>query len=1186
MFLEKLEILGFKSFARKTVFLFNRGITGVVGPNGCGKSNIVDAIRWVLGEQKAGTLRSERMENVIFNGSLSLKPLGMAEVSMTIKNTKNLLPVEYTEVVVTRRLFRSGESQYLLNNTPCRLKDILNLFMDSGMGFDAYSVIELKMVEQILNGRPEERRKIFEQAAGISKYKKRRLAAMRKLDSTEKDLVRVNDIISEVQKKVESLGRQVRKARRYQELQEELREKEVTTATVQFSKIFDNLDPLIDNYERFKKDQESLSAKLELYEADIENYRTQLIQVEQKLSVAQQKLNTINRQIQQKESDILLARERISAITESNRKDQTEQTELSERVEKLHASRNKLSARIKQLKHDLAEAEAAHSAQQAVHSRSETELNKKREHLESIEKQMSVLTKENASLGTEKERATIQIEQLNQRFGQLVTEEKALHTSQGSVGQELAQMTKRVENNENDLARRTEEREQLETEISENLQVTEDLKDTIFKGKNRIEDLENRISLLRQLMESFEDYPEGVRHLMLEKGQENGYWGAIADFVSIPENYRLALDAFLGDLSMHLITDQVEDALEGISHLTQAKKGIVSFAPIPLATDQENGDAELDEIAGHADVEVRADQVISCDEKIKPLLNNILRHCFIVRNFDSAQKLAHQFQGRNVSFVSITGELASSQGILKGGKRAGKQTSPVGRADELKKMEEQQAELLDQVEDAEVKRERMGQEIERLTQNRDQLISQIKALTQEKTQLEISYGQLKYKQNQTTEQLSRNKTERASIEKDVQALEEKLAALEPRFERLSREQGDLEGQIEQTRHELAEIEKENAVLANKVHELNVKVVGIKGEQTNAEREYQQSIQLTEEYDRTIQAKSLNIKNGIKQIEQLKEKIEQGNNQLEQDFVQQEEFENIVHKFEAERSELSRQTDEIGRRVRGIRFDRDQLADKAHHLELQISEMKLKAENIQQRMQDEFEIQISREKIDPDVSLEDMKTELERLRTRMKNIGPVNLLAIEEYETEKERYDFLVNQQNDLVEARDTLNETIEVINQTAQSQFSEIYEIIRTNFKEVFHGFFPNGEADLVMADSGDVLENEIEVVASTKGKRLGSLALLSGGEKTLTAISLLFAIYLVKPSPFCILDEVDAPLDDMNIERFINAIQKFASNTQFILVTHNKLTMKAADSLYGITMAQDGVSKVVSVKMESDAIA
>lgn len=1185
MFLEKLEILGFKSFARKTVFQFNSGITGVVGPNGCGKSNIVDAIRWVLGEQKAGTLRSERMENVIFNGSLSLKPLGMAEVSMSIKNTKNLLPVEYAEVVVTRRLFRSGESQYLLNNTVCRLKDILNLFMDSGMGFDAYSVIELKMVEQILNGRPEERRKIFEQAAGISKYKKRRIAAMQKLENTEKDLVRVNDIISEVQKKVESLGRQVNKAKRYQEIQEKLTELEITTATAQFSRILDHLDPIIDNYERMKKDQESLSAKLDLYEADIENYRTQLIQVEQKLSAAQQKLNTINRQIQQKESDMLLARERINAINESNRKDATEQAELSERVEKLHASRHELSQRLEQLQAELTQAEQNYLVQKEQHSQSETALNQLRQQQEAREKKLAGIINESASLNTENERARIQIEHLKQRHTQLQSESAGFQTNQAKIEQELLQAEQRTDKNANDLEQKTSELEDLEGELAQMHQASEDLKEVVFKGKNRIDDLENRITLLRRVMDSFEDYPEGVRYLMLENGKEKGFWGAVADFISIPETYRMALEVFLGESSTYLIAENVQDALNGISAVTTSKKGIVAITPIPLVAQSQSGDTDLDRIAGHPAVLGRADRLMVCQEKLKPLLINILKHCFFVKDFEAAQNLAREFSGANASFVSIRGELANTSGILKGGQRAGRQSGPIGRADELKQLETEQEELFSQVEDTGVRRQRLGQDIERQTKNRDLLNIQIKDLNQEKTKLGIALGQFKFQQKQTAEQLTRNGTERTAIQKENQQLEAKLAGIAPRFEKLAQERTELEGQIEQNRHELMQLEKENAVLANKVHELNVTLVGLKGNAANTEREYQQSIQLAEEYDRTIQAKSLNIKNGLAQVEQLKSQTDQANKELESEFVIQEEFENIVHRFEAERSEISRQVDEVGRRVRGFRFDRDQLSEKSHQLELQISELKLKAENIQQRMRDEFNVQIQREKIDPSVSLDEMKNELEAMKSRIKSLGPVNLLAIEEYDVEKERFDFLVNQQNDLVKARDTLIETIEVINQTAQAQFSEIYEIIRTNFKEVFHGFFPNGEADLAMADSGDVLENEIEVVASTKGKRLGSLALLSGGEKTLTAISLLFAIYLVKPSPFCILDEVDAPLDDMNIDRFINAIKKFSNNTQFILVTHNKLTMKAADSLYGITMAQDGVSKVVSVKMESDAV-
>lgn len=1183
MFLEKLEILGFKSFARKTSFQFNSGITGVVGPNGCGKSNIVDSIRWVLGEQKAGTLRSERMENVIFNGSKSTKPLGMAEVSMTIKNTRNVLPVEYSEVVITRRLFRSGESQYLLNNTNCRLKDITNLFMDSGMGFDAYSVIELKMVESILNGKAEDRRRIFEQAAGISKYKQRRIAAFRKLEATEKDLLRVNDITSEVQKTTDSLYRQVKKAQRYQRLQDELLGLEVKTATFQFSFILDELDPVLDNHQRLRKDYDTICAKLNLFDADIENLRTQLIQIEQKLRTAQEKLNQANRKIQQKENEVMLGRERIHAIVESNKKDNNEQIELTERLEKLKSDKNEFAEKKDQLSSDLSSAEENYEKNKVILEELESKLNAKRPYLEELEKKHLQTIEEISSLNTERERIKIRIEHQNQRYSFLGSEEEVLEKQNQETNSNYQKYEKQFSQISSDLEQKTYQREDIEIKISEYLAESESLKDLIFKNRNKIEDLENRIVLLRKVIESYEDYPDSVQHLLKENQESERFSGTLADCISVSAEYRLAIESFLGEMTACIVTEAFENALSGIENLRQVKKGFVTFLPANGSNPEINQIPNINEIKNTNGVLAHAAQIVKAAPRFETSISGLFGNCFIVENLEIARQLAHLYAKSDLVFVTLQGELVSTKGFIKGGERPAKQTGPVGRLDELRKMEESRENLIAENEDGEEKRERLNADIDRLSRNRNLLNQQIKELNQDKTKLEISLEKLKFQEEQGHEQLKKFKSEKSAIETETKSLEDKLQGTGPQIVKLEEQRIKYENELSQIRDELSLIEKDANIQANKVHEINLEFMNFKNEVNNLERELARSEQLSEEYRKTISTKQQNIESGEQLKKELEEKIELANRELESDFVLQEDLEKIVHRYEAERSEISRKVDELGRRSRGLRFDRDQTSEKIHTFELKISEMKMKAENIQQRIKEEFDCQINREPRDPEVNLDELKRTLEDTRSKLKGLGAVNLLAIEEYEKEKDRLDFLISQQKDLVEARDTLNETIEVINKTARAQFSEIYEQIRKNFKEVFNGFFPNGEADLLMAETGDVLENEIEVVANSKGKRLGSLALLSGGEKTLTAISLLFAIYLVKPSPFCILDEVDAPLDDMNIDRFVSAIKKFSGNTQFILVTHNKLTMKAADSLYGITMAGDGVSKVVSVKMDSD---
>ncbi|MCI0511845.1 chromosome segregation protein SMC [candidate division KSB1 bacterium] len=1181
MFLHKLEIIGFKSFARKTAFQFNSGITGVVGPNGCGKSNIADAIRWVLGEQRAGTLRSERMENVIFSGSAKLKPIGMAEVALTIKNNDHVLPVEYSEVVITRRLFRSGESQYLLNNSVCRLKDILDLFMDSGMGFDAYSVIELKMVETILSGRPEDRRRIFEQAAGVTKYKQRRIAAFKKLESTEKDLLRLSDIVSEVQKNVDSLQRQVSKARRYQKLTEEQHALEIQTATFQFSKILSELDPIIDNFEKLTRDLEKISAKINLLDANNEALRTQMIQVEQKLAAAQQKLNAENRLIQQIESDTALTRERINAIDANKLKDEAECQDLVQKLDKLNHARESLHQNLEALKAGLVRFQTRFEQEQTVLQDSLKAIEHQRNQTRETETKHLQLLETISQTIKNQERFKTQQEHQQKRLFSLQRDETELAADSLLLVAELAQFETQYQTRLNELEHLTQEKAELEQQINAALETAAQIKEKIFQNKNQTTDFENRIGLLRQLIDSLEDYPEGVRHLMLSQDHEQHFLGALAEQFSIPAEYRLAIEIYLGELATCLLTETETEALSGIQALKAEKKGFVGFLAVTPANPETHSPVACpDEIPGTI---ARADRVITCTPRLQPLFQNLFSHCFLVPDGATARQLAQSYPAPDLSFVSLQGDLFSNRGLIKGGDRSNRQISTVGRTDELTQLENKLVALIDQIDRFEKQRDQLTQETERQTRNRTALQQRIQTLEQEKVKLQMGIEQSKFKQQQQQERLQKIRAERASIETELEGLQQQLNTLTPDMSEQEQQRQRYETQLQQYRQELSRLETAHEAQANQVHQFNLETVAARSELQNTERELQQNQQLATEYTNTIQTKTRDIELGGQQKAALAQQIQKWNQDLEKRFNVQDELEKTVQRFEGERSEIARQVEDINRNVRGLRFDREQTSNQVHNLELKISELKLKAETIQQRMRTEFEVQIQRAAVDPNVVLENLQNELEGVRSRLKNLGPVNLIAIKEYETEKERLDFLLTQQNDLNEAQKTLNETINLINETAQARFSEVYEIIRKNFREVFHNFFADGDADLVMADAGDILENEIEVVANPKTKRLGPLALLSGGEKTLTAISLLFAIYLVKPSPFCILDEVDAPLDDVNVERFVGAIRKFSGNTQFILVTHNKLTMRAADSLYGITMGPEGYSKVVSVKMEQE---
>ena len=1182
MYFEKLEIFGFKSFGKRTSFMFNDGITSIVGPNGCGKSNIVDAIRWVLGEQRAGTLRSERMENVIFSGTRTMKPLGMAEVSLTIKNTKNILSVDYTDVVITRRLFRSGESQYLLNNSICRLKDILDLFMDTGMGPDAYSVIELSMVESILSGKAEERRKIFEQAAGVGKYKLRRRSALRKLESTERDLVRVEDIISEVQKNVNSLQRQVKRARRYQEFTGQLKTAEIQYATIQYFRLLNELEPLQANFDLLKKDLDKLATKINLHESEVEALQTQLIQIEQKLSTAQGKLDLANKTIYKKEEEIAICRERFNATDERNRKNDIEKKELEERLTQLRKEKDEATGLLSILRDEIAEVEKLYDTRKVVLNELEEQLEQKRLTSRDVEQQHLQLIDEISHNSQENERLRYQLEHQTARIHELKNEATSLNERIQNNENNFQVLNEKVSSLTNELDRNVIECDEIEEKIASISAEAERLKEAIFYDKNRVEDNSNKIQLLRRLIESYEDYPEGVRHLMLQKN-EQGFPGTIADVISVPEKYRRAIESFLGEATSFVLSEDVPLAFKGIDFLNQNEKGIVTFLPVQRFTNSQSDDAITHDHNTLPGFIGYAHELVECDPGFRPIVNTLLKRCILVEDIMPVRQMVPQMTNNKFSVVSLSGELVFGWGAIKGGRKSGKSEGPIGRKDQLNLLKSENERRIASIEENEKQRERIVKEIERLGSNRKRIVERIKELEKEKTEVQIELRQKRFEHDKYVEQLDKNTSDKISIENEINDIQQRLISMKPEIEKAEEKREQLKSDIAIIQEELDHLEKETSAVADEVHALNLKAVGKKGEYNNAEQAIARNDLLAKEYNHSIETKRQEIEDGTLQKEKLHQRIGQLNNELETDFNAQDELERAVQKYESERGEIVRKTDEINRTIRGLRFDRDKVSEKLHGLELQISEIKLRSENIQQKVKEEYNVQIKEEKLPGDVDTSVLERKIESIKAKINALGPINLLALKEYEKEKERLDFLVKQETDLLDAKKNLMNTIHTINQTAQTKFNDVYKVVQNNFVNVFKSFFPDGDADLVLADDGDVLESEIEIVANPKGRRLGSLALLSGGEKTLTAISLLFAIYLVKPSPFCILDEVDAPLDDVNIERFTRAIRSFADNTQFIIVTHNKLTMKAADCLYGITMPPDGVSKVVSVKMENE---
>lgn len=1177
MYIEKLNIFGFKSFARKAVLDFIPGITGVVGPNGCGKSNVVDAIRWVLGEQKAGSLRSDRMENVIFNGSKTQKPLGMAEVSIAIQNTNNVLPVEYTEVMITRRLFRSGESQYLLNNNPCRLKDINDLLMDTGLTPDAYSVIELSMVESILNGKPEDRRRIFEEAVGITKYKQRRKLTLRKLDATEQDLIRLADIIAEVQSKVNSLHRQVRRAHRYQELAKNLKETELSVATHKYSKIYEELIPLNERFEELNQKRESLTSQLSFKEAEVEAFQTDLLQLEEQLREAQTKLNQTTNTIHKREEEILLNRERIKSHGENKIRIQQEIESLNQRIASQQQQRIEIDNRLSKINEEIEQVQQSFNTERQSLSDLEKAMAEKKTQGREVEQrvfsQMQIISETQRAV----ERLTAQLANLKIRETSLSDEQQNLLKKIEQDSQLKKQLQQAGEQQQNELEQVIETQTQLELASEQLQRQIDQLKEIVLKKNSHIDAALQRIRFLKDLLSSFADYPEGVKHLLINLGKEQGFQSTLAEVISVEEQYRKAIESALGDKSAYLLVSKADTAYLGINTLNENQQGIITFLPLEnLSKIRNKKDLPLEPgIIGYAD------NFITTDDQYAPVIKILLGSYLIVENFSIAKKLAPVFSNQDIHLVTLSGELIFSWGGIKGGKKHSETESLIGRQDQLRKLNQQLDKLQNELNAAEQQLKQL--EIQRAENNRRKVETEQKAkqIQEQLSKSQLEIAQIDYRIQQANERIELIVNEQAKLTAEYEKNNLEHQKLESQLRTTTEAHSAMNQQFKGQRKDIDEIEISRSRQAEEVNQLNLKIVELNGNERNLWRELEQTENLAREYENTIKNREQELIKIDEQREQLDARIEELSELLATDYSAKEVSEARVSDLEQQNKSFRENVEQKSKMVTQLRKERETVSDNIHEIELKKSELRINADNMYRRILEEYDVELKRAPIDANYNVTVDEEQIDILREKIKTLGPVNLLALKEYQQEKSRLDFLEKQQEDLISAEQNLKETISHINETAQQKFDTIFQEIRQNFISVFKQFFPEGDADLVIASDDDPLEATIEIKANPKGKRIESLTLLSGGEKALTAISLLFGIYLVKPSPICILDEVDAPLDDNNVQRFLKTIKQFADSTQFIIVTHNKLTMKSANCLYGITMEESGVSKIVSVKLD-----
>jgi chromosome segregation protein len=1170
--LARLELIGFKSFMSPVTLDFREGITAILGPNGCGKTNVVDAVRWVLGEQSARQLRGTKMENVIFNGTQMYKPLGCAVVNMTIDNRRGVFPVDYSEITITRKVYRSGVSEYFINKTPCRLKDIKELFADTGTGSHSYAVIEQEMIEYVLNDSHGERKLMFEEASGIVKYRMRREEAQRKLALTETDLVRLDDIIDELGKQVRSLRYQVGKAKRYKRVKEKIRQGELILLRKNLSKLLaekrDTDSALASTLDISKREDDSLG----LAQKRVEEAKLELHDLERKNTELQNNRYEFRRQIQATEEKVIQYTERRREAERRIEKAELETVEaesrlarLADRIAAVNAECEEISLRI------AAQGETIGRLDGNLGEKTEREkfiksrlIELKQTQLDFIQDQVRVKSSIDhfgSVLGELDERTA----QIREEILRLERESKVYASEKEKGGVELHGARVRLEEiNAERMGLIDEARE-----IEERLRNTEP---SLSETKAELARVKSRHDLFVRMRENYEGFTSGARYIL--KKDDGRIRGPIAELVKVDEKFRPALEAVLGGMLDGIVIETIDDAIGLVNELSERKLGKVRFFVEKMG----GGHPGIDSIPGSLGT---LNSRVEVGESVRGLTDRLLGDVCIFDDYDSALRFVSGDEGGRFDAVTLDGiYFCRGKGIYFSGE-SGDEGSILGRADRIDEMEEAALRLEREVAELEKRCEQDRGARQTSLSEADRLETEVKATTADLAEkgealkeVERQYFLRKEKCSVLLETLDELETSRADI---LSKLEETKLTLE-----MKREFG--EGtEVERIEEELSKLADEKMSLESELTDQRVGLASLEGSLERKREEIRGLLEMEKQFRDIVEHRGAEIDSSREEIAQLTVQVgterESVKGLLEQERICQGDLDENNGVLEEKRVLIS----EVEKELKVRQSEREEFIARRNELRVALSSIETRMKDLVDRglevHGEDLGCYLEGAEIPLTEDEHDYTSEmLEKERRRLDGIGPVNLAAVEEYEESKRRLDFLLAQKEDLIKAKDELNEAIRKINRRARKQFNETFSIVREYFTQIFQVLFEGGEADLSLSDDTDPLEADVIITARPKGKRLQDISLLSGGERALTALSLLFALYKAKPSPFCIFDEVDAPLDDANIMRFVRMLKKFQDETQFIIITHNKKTMQIANNLFGITMEEKGVSRVVSV--------
>ena len=1183
MHLTRLQALGFKSFAQKLDMPLQKGFTCVVGPNGCGKSNVVDALRWALGEQRPRSLRSGSMGDVIFSGTRSRKPLGMAEVSLTLDNSQKVLPTEFSEVTITRRLFRSGESDYLLNKIPCRLKDIQNLLMDTGLGTQSSYVIEQGMVDEIISDNAEERRRCFEEAAGVTRYKIRRRSAWNRLIAVQQDLQRMEDWLGEIQRQVASLQRQERKARLYKTLSDELRDLEIKLARFQYFDLADQSGPLREEMVFLKEDIEISETDMTTLEAQLEEMRAELTDQDRALAEANIELSQHIERVHGKDSEILVAREELRNIHAFLERAEYQQKSLKVRLDNAQKGQKAAEQDGREAGKRLKSSEAKLEEETAKLESEIRDLDTQRTQVDAQKSQLMDLLRQNSDRGKALERMQAEREGIVQRKARLTQDIERVAARRQEADETANQSAEQIAAVESQIAQRTEERQQQVAGRDRCIAQRDEQIESRNRLRANIEADQARVALLQKLREGFEGYSKGVRALAVDSPFSNRIQGVVADMVDVKPEYVTAIEAALGRALECLIVSNTDDARWAIDFLRQGEHGAAAFLPLERIISTNGTPCDVPKVEGIVGL---ASDLLNPQRDVHGAVSALLRHTLIVSDAQTAIVHSSVMHDRGIEIVTLSGEVFSADGTVYGGADETSESGLIGRQQQID-------DLQSAIESAQTALSKCETKLARTLETLDKHLAQIEACDNALADLHNRRAGLQRdRQNAETEakrqaravtELDQESGQLAERESELMHL---ISQAEKAQTKLDAERETLEDVVRRADEDLREKEHQRRVLQDGVAAVRVEIASLKERIESLAHEAVRQGREREAIARETERLSAEADESQKRKQGREESIGKASGELEALHKQQS---RIEHKRDAQahrQHEIVMATRTIEEKLREKNRRTTQHRERLSEIQVAMAHIKERGEGIIERLKRDYEVDIAEQGRfrDPEFNADMAEKKAHELQERMRRMGSVNLAALEEYEVQKERLEFLTHQRDDLLEAEEIVKRTITRIDRTARQRFLNTFGRIRENFQTTFQEFFEGGEADLTMPSDEDPLEAPIIITARPWGKRLQSINLLSGGERALTAIALLFAIYLVKPSPFCVLDEVDAPLDDANIARFVKVIQKFSKQSQFIVVTHNKGTMESGETLHGVTMEEPGVSRLVSVKISSDS--